>query len=96
MKPNKYCCRIYPVILIVIAFVFALAIWFFDEGNSSLTSIFNKNEIFNFLGTVLFIAVFPIGIFYLATERKRFENHAKKIALIGFLPTLIFLLVTAL
>ena len=63
-----------------------------DFTKNSFSFLSNKNEIFNFLGTALFIAVIPIGIFYLATERERFETHAKKLALIGFLPTLIFLL----
>ena len=92
MKTNKYCCRIYPIILVAIAFIFALAIWFFDEGNYSLTHIFNNREVFNFFGTVLFIAILPIGIFYLGTEQEKIKKHAKKLALIGFLPTLIFLI----
>jgi len=92
MKTNKYCCRIFPVILIVIAFVIALAVWYFEEGIHSFTFLRNKNEIFNFLGTVLFIAILPIGIFYLATEKERFQNNAKKLALLGFLPALVFLL----
>jgi len=92
MKTSKYCCRIYPIILVIIAFVFALAIWYFEEGLHSFSFLSNKNEIFNFLGTVLFIAVIPIGIFYLATERERFKNKAKQLALLGFLPALIFFL----
>jgi len=92
MKNNKYCCRIFPIIIIVISFVLALAIWYFEEGLHSFSFLINKNEIFNFLGTALFIALIPIGIFYLATEKERFKNNAKKLALLGFLPTLIFFL----
>ena len=92
MKINKYCCRIFPIILVLIAFVFALAILYFEEGIHSFSFLTDKNELFNFLGTVLFIAVIPIGIFYLATERERFKNNAKKLALMGFMPALIFLL----
>lgn len=84
MKTSKNCCRIYPIILIAVAFVLALAIWYFEEGLHSFSFLINKNEIFNFLGTALFIALIPIGIFYLATEKERFKNNAKKLALLGF------------
>lgn len=92
MKTNKYCCKNYPIILVIIALVIALAIWYFEEGMHSFLFLSNKNEIFNFLGTLLFFAVIPIGIFYLATEKERFKNKANQLALLGFLPTLIFFL----
>lgn len=92
MKTNKYCCRIFPIILVLISFVFALIIWYFEEGIHSFAFLGNKNEIFNFLGTALFIALIPIGIFYLATEKERFKNNAKKLALLGFLPALVVFL----
>lgn len=96
MKTNKYCCRIFPVMLIVIAFVITLGIWYFEDGVQSLNFLKDKNEIFNFLGAVLFVAIIPIGIFYLATEKERFKNNAKKLALLGFLPALLFLVYTLL
>ena len=69
MKTNKYCCRIFPIVLILLSAIIASAIWYFEEGTHSFLFLTNKGEIFNFLGTVLFIAIIPIGIFYLATER---------------------------
>ena len=92
MKINKYCCRVFPIILMIIAFVFAVAIWYFEEGMHSFAFLSNKNEIFNFFGTVLFIVIIPIGIFYLVTEKERFRNNAGKLAMIGFLPAVIYLL----
>jgi hypothetical protein len=86
MEPNKYCCRIFPIILIVISFVIALGIWYFDEGNYSFSFLTNKNEIFSFIGTVLFIAIFPIGIFYWLNDKGKYQARAKSISLLGFLP----------
>jgi len=86
MEPNKYCCRIFPIILIVISFVIALGIWYFDERNHSFSFLTNKNEIFSFIGTVLFIAIFPIGIFYWLNDKEKYQARAKAISLLGFLP----------
>ena len=86
MEKNKYCCRIFPIILIAVSFVIALAIWYFDEGIHSFSFLTDKNEIFNFLGTVLFIAILPIGIFYWLNDKEKYEKRAKEISLLGFLP----------
>ncbi|QGY45655.1 hypothetical protein GM418_18860 [Maribellus comscasis] len=91
MKTNKYCCRIFPVILVILSAIIAAAIWYFEEGRHSLVFLTDRGEVFNFLGTVLFIAIIPIGIFYLATEREKIKNKAKGLAFIGFLPSLAFL-----
>jgi len=88
MEKNKYCCRSFPVILIVVSFVIALGIWYFDEGIKSFSFLTNKDEIFNFLGTVLFIAIIPIGIFYLLNDKEKFQARAKAISLMGFLPAI--------
>lgn len=45
----------------------------------------------NDFGTVLFIVVLPIGIFYMATEKEKYKINAKKLALLGFVPALVFL-----
>ena len=92
MKTNKYCCRIFPIILIIVSAIIASAIWYFEEGKHSFSFLTSRTEIINFLGTVLFTAIIPIGIFYLATERERFKNKAKGLALIGFLPAFVFLI----
>ncbi|MBT3384409.1 MAG: hypothetical protein HN778_09880 [Prolixibacteraceae bacterium] len=92
MKSNKNCCRIFPIVLILISTVLALAIWYFDEGVYQFTFLTDKNEIINFLGTVLFIAILPIGIFYFATEKEKYQSKAKGLSLLGFLPALFFLL----
>lgn len=86
MEKNKYCCRIFPVILIVISFCITLAIWYFEEGKHSFSFLTDKDEIFNFLGTVLFIAIVPIGIFYWLNDKEKYQAQAKVISLLGFLP----------
>lgn len=88
MEKNKYCCRIFPILLVAVSLVVALAIWYFDEGKHSLSFLINKNEIFNFLGTVLFIAVIPIGIFYWLNDNEKYQDRAKVLSLLGFLPAI--------
>jgi hypothetical protein len=88
MEKNKYCCRIFPIILLLISLIPARAIWYFDEGIHSFSFLTNKNEIFNFLGTVLFIAIIPIGIFYWLNDKEKYQSQAKAISLLGFLPAI--------
>ena len=92
MQNNKYCCRIFPIILIIISTIFACAIWYFDDGIHQFTFLNNWGEFVNFLGTVLFISIIPIGIFYYLAEKKKFQHRAKLLALLGFLPAVILLL----
>ena len=86
MEPNKYCCRIFPIVLIIISFLIAFAIWYFDEGNKSFLFLTDKDEVFGFIGTVLFIAIIPIGIFYWLNDKEKYQSRAKVISLLGFLP----------
>ncbi len=86
MEKNKFCCRIFPIILILISVIFALAIWYFDEGTRSFSFLANKNEIFNFIGTILFIAILPIGIYYWLNDKEKYQEKAKAFSLLGFLP----------
>jgi hypothetical protein len=86
METNKYCCRIFPIILIVISFFIALAIWYFDEGIRSFAFLTDKDEIFGFVGSVLFIAIIPIGIFYWLSDTEKYQARAKALSLLGFLP----------
>jgi len=88
METNKYCCRIFPIILIAISFFIALAIWYFDEGIRSFSFLTNKDEVFGFIGTILFIAIIPIGIFYWLNDKEKYQSRAKAISLLGFLPAL--------
>ncbi len=37
MKTDKYCCRIYPVILFIASALITFALWYFDEGNRSFS-----------------------------------------------------------
>ncbi len=91
MKTTKSCCRIFPVILFAVSVVVTMAIWYFDEGNHSFSFLTEKNELFSFFGWMMFIFALPVGIFYLASEKEKLKNRAKLLALLGFLPELIFL-----
>lgn len=91
MKTNKFCCRIFPIVLVLISTVIALGIWYFEEGIHSFSFLTDKNEIFNFLGTILFIAIIPIGIFYLLNDKEKYQSRARGISLLGFLPAIGFL-----
>jgi hypothetical protein len=88
MEKNKYCCRIFPVILIIISLIISLVIWYFDEGKRSLYFLTDKDEMFNFIGTVLFIAIAPVGIFYWLNDKEKYQARAKALSLLGFLPAL--------
>ena len=91
MKNKKLCCRIFPIVLILISSIFAAAIWYFDEGIHRFTFLKNIGEFINFLGTVLFISIVPIALFYYLVEKEKYESRARQLALLGFLPTVLFL-----
>ncbi|WP_167619823.1 hypothetical protein [Maribellus sediminis] len=93
MEQNKWCCRIFPVVLIAISAVLAAAIWYFDEGAHSFGFLTQKDELFNYLGTVLFVAILPIGLFYWLNDKEKYLDKARSLALLGFIPALLFLLV---
>ncbi len=82
------CCRIFPIILILISFVISLGLWYFDEGIHSFSFLTDKGEIFSFIGTVLFVSVIPIGIFYWLNDKKKYQSKARAISLLGFLPAI--------
>lgn len=86
MKTNKLCCRIFPVVILLISMLIGASIWFFDEGKHSFSFLTDKDEIFNFLGTVLFISIIPIGIFYFLNDKEKYQSKARAISLLGFLP----------
>ena len=91
MQKNKYCCRIFPIVLTTISLIISLAIWYFEEGKHSFSFLTDKDEIFSFLGTVLFIAIIPIGIFYWLNDKEKYQARAKAFSLLGFLPAIGFL-----
>ncbi len=92
-KNNKMCCRIFPIILILISAVISLGLWYFDEGVHSFSFLTNKKEIFNFIGTVLFTAVIPIGIFYWLNDKEKYQSKARVFSLLGFLPAVLVLFI---
>jgi len=91
MNTLKNCCRVFLFILFLISNLIALGMWYFDEGIHSFSFLTDKNEVFNFFGTALFIALLPIGIFYLASEKEHYSENAKGLALLGFIPALMVL-----
>jgi len=91
MTKNKLCCRIFPIVLILISSIIAAAIWYFDEGVNHFAFLEDFGEFINFLGSVLFIALIPIGLFYFLAGKEKYETKAKQLALLGFLPALVIL-----
>lgn len=92
MKNKKLCCRIFPVVLILISAIMAGAIWYFDEGIRRFTFLKDFGEFINFMGTVLFVSIIPIGTFYYLVGKKKYETKARQLALLGFIPALLVLL----
>ena len=93
---KKYCCRIYPVILFILSVFITTAIWYLDEGSYSFSFLTNKNELITFFGWIMVVFALPVGLFYLATEKKKFKDRARQLALLGFLPELVLIVLMVL
>ncbi|MDX1284894.1 MAG: hypothetical protein R3182_07780 [Draconibacterium sp.] len=91
MPDNKLCCRIFPIVLIIISTLISTGIWYFEEGTHDFSFLNDKGEFFNFLGIVLFVAIIPIGLFYYLNDKEKYRNKARQLALLGFLPAILFL-----
>ncbi|WP_346861322.1 hypothetical protein [uncultured Draconibacterium sp.] len=91
MTNNKLCCRIFPIVSILIATVLSACIWYFDEGVHRLSFLSDRDEFFNFVGVSLSIALLPIGIFYYLNDKEKYQTKARQLALLGFLPALLFI-----
>jgi len=91
MPKNKICCRIFPIVLIVISAIIAATIWYFDEGIHDFVFLKDIQELINYIGSVLFIAIIPIGLFYYLVGKEKYETKARQLALLGFLPALVLL-----
>ena len=46
---------------------------------------------FDFFGLSMAIAVLPVGLFYYLSEKEQFQNWARPLSLLGFVPALIYL-----
>lgn len=92
MPKNKLCCRIFPIVAILISGVINAAIWYFDEGVHEFAFLTEKGEFFNYLGFTLAGALFPIGIFYYLNDKEEYQAKARPLALLGFIPILLMLL----
>jgi hypothetical protein len=90
MTTDRNCCRIFPLILLLVSIFIALAMWYFEEGSYSFSFLIAGKEVYNVIGAALFIAALPIGIFYLTSEKERFSKNARSFAWLGFLPALVF------
>jgi hypothetical protein len=91
MAQTKWCCRIFPVVLILISAIIAAGIWYFDENAHTFAFLSSRDEFITYLGATLSIALIPIGIFYLLNDREKYASRARLLALLGFLPALGFL-----
>lgn len=91
MTKSKSCCRIFPIVLILMSAVFSSVIWYLDEAAHQFVFLSNRNEFFNFVGVSLSIALLPIGIFYYLSDKEKYQTKARQLALLGFLPALVFI-----
>ena len=91
MPKNKLCCRIFPLVLILISGAINTALWYFDEGAHGFGFLTDKGEFFNFLGFTLAGALLPIALFYLLNDKEKYQAKARALALLGFLPVLVLL-----
>lgn len=91
-KQNKrWCCRIFPLVMIAISVVIALFIRYFSN-EVGLFHFMNSWRTFSqFAGMVLFVAVLPIGLFYYLNDKEKYEQKAKLLALLGFIPALLYM-----
>lgn len=88
---NKLCCRIFPVVAILIAAIINVGIRYFEDGASYLGFLSKKDEFFSFLGTTLVCAFLPIGLFYYLSDSEKYQGKARVLAMLGFIPALIWL-----
>lgn len=91
MQKNNLCCRIYPVVIILVSAVISAAIFYFNEGAHQFRFLSEKGAFFDFFGISLAIAVLPVALFYYLSEREKFENSARPLSLLGFVPALMYL-----
>lgn len=93
MPKNKLCCRIFPIVAILIASgLVVLANWI--NGSDQLWIFLSeKDAFFNFLGRVLFAALGPIALFYYLVEKEKYQDRARVFALLGFLPVFLILMI---
>lgn len=93
MSKNKLCCRIFPIVVLFVSVLISLAIRYFTVGEKVFDVLRNWGEFINFMGVVLFVAILPIGIFYWLNDKEKYEDKARQLALLGFLPALVILLI---
>lgn len=92
MSKSKLCCRIFPIVVLFVSVLISLAIRYFTVGEKVFDVLRNWGEFINFMGVVLFVAILPIGIFYWLNDKEKYEDKARQLALLGFLPALVILL----
>lgn len=92
MKNKKLCCRIFPVVLILVSALTVVAVHYFNEEVYRLNFLSDSSKFFDFLGSVLFTAFLPIALFYYLVEKEKYESKARQLALLGFIPAILVLL----
>lgn len=91
MSKSKLCCRIFPIVLVLISTLISAGIWYFEEGVYELRFLTEPGELIPFIGTVLFVAIIPIGLFYVFNDKEKYQAKARPLALLGFAPSLALL-----
>lgn len=91
MQKNKLCCRIYPVVIILVSAIVSAAIFYLKDGAHEFRFLSEKGVFFDFLGVSMAIALLPVALFYSLSDKERYANSARPLSLLGFLPALIYL-----
>lgn len=64
---------------------------YFCEGVHEFRFLADRDEFLNFVGMSLSIALLPIGIFYYLNDKEKYQSKARQLALLGFVPAVVFL-----
>ena len=91
MQKSNLCCRIYPVVIILISAIISFSIFYLKDGVYDFSFLSKKGMFFDFLGLSMAIAVLPVGLFYYLSGKEQFQNSARPLSLLGFVPALIYL-----
>ncbi|WP_297100746.1 hypothetical protein [uncultured Draconibacterium sp.] len=91
MLKNNLCCRIYPLVILLVSALISFGIFYFKEATTVLEIFSGRGVFFDFLGISFAIAVLPVGVFYYLSDKEKFEKSARPLSLLGFLPALVYM-----
>ncbi|MDX8340766.1 hypothetical protein SLH46_16335 [Draconibacterium sp. IB214405] len=91
MLKNNLCCRIYPVVILLISALISFGILYLKEATTVVKVFSDRGTFFDFLGIAFAIAVLPVALFYYLSDKEKFEKSARPLSMLGFIPALIYM-----